>query len=491
MKKKLLSILLSVGICVSLSACSIAREIATEIVRRGDTATAEYSDSADAGALQVNDSSRFGTYGDDEEAGESGAVQIELDGFYNSVSTDGEYSIEIPGHSVVAEGVAGAPFSFYFPSDSGGYYDSFIGAIALPVDDEIAAMEAKMPTMGKEFEQYAQQAFGYLLHGFSYQIIEYEGSHIYKSYFVLHDKKNKLEVTTCYRFEQSYYEFVLGINYGDLPQVHSMTVDAAKHFVDDTMAPMSAMPSMFFSAEYTVDLPAWEYPITNGFGSVKEHTVRVFRDQISPERQADDYEIVWKTEYMEEFARAVSGVESGSVMSSDLDLVTTLRISGGNAGRGVYEFSDDHTGIRLETDKLMISFDDFEHFANVKLLDIDISTITDITALSAMPQVEEMYIFLSEDITDLNPIGDVKELRQLMMWGRDYSKVTDVSFVKNLQNAENIMFFGTGVKDITPFFSLPKLTTLGLIVHDDADTSMCKQYAGQFETFFVNGEDFG
>jgi hypothetical protein len=105
------------------------------------------------------------------------------------------------------------------------------------------------------------------------QIYEPDGN-IYMFYFELIKGGKFVSVTLAWRFQQSYYVTLVGMNTGDMPDMLRITKEAARDFRDYTAEPLSGfetMNSLELIEEATpVHIPEWKYSVFNPFWAVWE-----------------------------------------------------------------------------------------------------------------------------------------------------------------------------------------------------------------------------
>jgi internalin A len=109
---------------------------------------------------------------------------------------------------------------------------------------------------------------------------------------------------------------------------------------------------------------------------------------------------------------------------------------------------------------------------NLKKLSIDrMGDSANISPLSFMTELEEIYIGINSKTDDLQPLSSLKRLKKLHISyiGSKPSSLKDVSPLRTLRNLEHLGIRGTQLSNVEPLSSLTKLTELYLSNNQIAD----------------------
>lgn len=95
--------------------------------------------------------------------------------------------------------------------------------------------------------------------------------------------------------------------------------------------------------------------------------------------------------------------------------------------------------------------------SNLKILGIHgyASELTDISPISGLVSLEELYIADHKTLSDITPIQNLKKLKKLYL---DGNNITDVSPLGGLINlSEKLLLYGNNISDVSPLAGLVNL----------------------------------
>ena len=416
---------------------------------------------------------------------------------FNAASEAGEYTIYVPGKSTVGPGPAYIVWQFNLlkGNHSGqGFYRSKFLADVQPVAEEMAVFQEDFGGVSAYIAERAGEMFGDFLQEISFQTISIpEGAAIYLMRVALSDGSNPMEFTASWRFEQSYAASYLGVNLGDMPDMDLLVLAAAEAFEDHTAAPGTAAPKTASKGTFSYDPGPWDLPVKNVLGLIGECAPHYLSFRIEP--RADEAAIRWQHDYMEAVARKVAGKPEGPIFPSDLEHIVRIDFAASKTQPDAYTFNAYGPYERAATDDASHTFSanipvrnlaGLEYFRGVKILTLSLHDVLDVAALEALDRVERASLVFSPEITDLSPMGGMRSLRYLMMWGYDYPLVKDISFLEALTNLETVFFMNSSLSDAGVFTRLPALTQLYLNAADTLDVQPLIDCA-HIEELMLNG----
>ncbi|MFV0402107.1 MAG: hypothetical protein ACK5LX_16005 [Oscillospiraceae bacterium] len=408
-----------------------------------------------------------------------------------STGADG-YTVYIPSPADEQEGMPSAPWHYKMvDASSGKVGSSFVVAGLYPVTEEqdwSAFLESQLAF----FQEYAEETFGTSLYSnIALEALEskYSGT-TYVLDFQLDDGNAPVAVTVCYSFGQSYSLVEVGVSTGDSPGLRDRVVASARKFRDETAEPLSPNPDYLADAAFSESLAEWPLPIANFFGIVREYVGDGFVDASRREDGTEDYIIEWEHSYMEDVARQLTGVENRPLRSSDLDGITELLVAFSvNFEQGTMNYYyDSGNGKAAITQKEVITdLEGLQEFRNLTFLDWNLDTVTDISALREMPQLEVFWTTFSPEMEDLSPLGSLVNLRELLITSHDHAKVTDISFFATMEKLDTLYIRLISISDASVLAELPNLRQLQLTAADDLDRQPLID-AEHIVTLSLNGE---
>ena len=181
-----------------------------------------------------------------------------------------------------------------------------------------------------------------------------------------------------------------------------------------------------------------------------------------------DYAIEWADPQLEHVVREALGKPEGDIMASEMDIITRIHI-GFDDSR--LHFVDAQGGTLFtypgEVSDLTAIPADFRHFRKLKQLMIAFSKIKDISALSALTDLE--YINLSNNsISDISPLRNLINLKELHLAN---NKIKDISPLRRLKTLQHLMLAGNSISDISPLGGLIYMWELSLDCNAIRDVS--------------------
>ena len=129
----------------------------------------------------------------------------------------------------------------------------------------------------------------------------------------------------------------------------------------------------------------------------------------------------------------------------------------------------------------VINLEGIEKFKNLKKLEIESTKITDISVLSSLTNLEELYIYGSyqikdysrstskRNIKDLTTISKLTNLKKLALSGYNISTISSLSTLTKLTELD---LMDNRIKDIAPISKLANLQTLHLDFNEISDISI-------------------
>lgn len=195
---------------------------------------------------------------------------------------------------------------------------------------------------------------------------------------------------------------------------------------------------------------------------------------------AQDHEIEWNDPVLEEKMRKITGIETGSIMLSDVQDLEVLHL----------ENPEDEV---LTDSKKIKDISALKELSGVKELYLGNNRISDISALSEMTDLKILYLgdnqvsnisYLS-NLTNLqelmlngNYVSDlsaIKNLEQLQILYLNCNKITDIGPLKNLNNLSALVMNENGISDIKALSGLTSLTGLYMFGNQLKDISPLRE----------------
>ena len=115
-----------------------------------------------------------------------------------------------------------------------------------------------------------------------------------------------------------------------------------------------------------------------------------------------------------------------------------------------------------------------EHATNLEVLNLDDNSISDISALSGLTNLIELYLYStslgSTSISDISALSGLTNLTHLVLYS---TGISDISALSGLTNLTHLFLFlySTGISDISALSGLTNLTHLFLSSHSISDIS--------------------
>lgn len=399
-----------------------------------------------------------GAYG-----GESGSPEPEAwsEAGYDLLD-DGAYGLNIEGQWTVGPGPDSIPWGIWFMDSQ-----AILLADIQPTDPgssefrEVWETETA-PLLGR----LAKESLGGELISFS-PLKEAAGSAapVYGMEYTYSRGDTTFYVTVCYRFCDTYTLELIGIDPDSRERGRRVAVNAADSFADmgGPQHAVTLRPEEMMGSESW----PWKY-LHNPFAVSAYYMDIESPPPPSQERRLTDYEIRWKDQGMETLVRAVIGKPEGAVMSSDLDRVEEFALIGWLGD--FYRVRTNDRTVEISREGLAINtIADIEEFKNLRVLDIELTDLEDVSPIASMTQLESLSLMAGSDLADLEFLRPLENLKTLMMWGASYPNVTDTSVFRGLTQLESVMIILPNVKDLTVFAQLPNLESLWINCHQDAD----------------------
>lgn len=292
-------------------------------------------------------------------------------------------------------------------------------------------------------------------------------------------------VTVCYRFCDTYTLELISIDPDSASRSGQAAREAAGSFVDmGGPAHMTTVrPEVMMGGEN------WPWPYLHNPFAISQYYMDIESPRPPGEaRRQTDYEIQWKDKGMEQLVRIVMKKESGPVMSSDLDRITEFGVIGWLGD--FYRVSTNERMIEVPRAGIRIkSIEDVKEFKNLVDLDLELQEqgIKDVSAISSMTGLVRLSLIVSPELEDLEFLRPLTNLEDLMMWGGDYPKVTDISVLSGLAKLQSVMLVLPSVTDVAVLAELPNLRRLYINCSADVDQEPLVQ-AEQIESLMVNAE---
>ena len=136
-------------------------------------------------------------------------------------------------------------------------------------------------------------------------------------------------------------------------------------------------------------------------------------------------------------------------------------------------------------DKLFFIPKEISNLSKVKKLDLGANNIIDLTNLSELNQLEELYLDQNWGLEDISSLSNLRNLKHLSLYATSVGDigalanltnletlnlsvtfVTDISSLSNLRNLKHLSLYDTSVRDIGALANLTNLETLDLDFED-------------------------
>ena len=101
-----------------------------------------------------------------------------------------------------------------------------------------------------------------------------------------------------------------------------------------------------------------------------------------------------------------------------------------------------------------------EKLKNLKILDLVYSTISNLSGIYLLSNLEELSIKYDNNLVDINPISYLKNLKTLNL--SSCENVTDIYYIRYMTNIEHIVLSGTSVSNLEPLKDLKKLKSIDI-----------------------------
>ena len=121
------------------------------------------------------------------------------------------------------------------------------------------------------------------------------------------------------------------------------------------------------------------------------------------------------------------------------------------------------TELRLEENPIN-NVDDLKNLKKLEYIDLGVTQINDISALSGLP-IQELYL-VNQPIKDFSPLTTMYNLKRLYVGGVSYE---EQKYISGLTGLRNLTIYGSGISSIKSFTSLTNLTFLDLYGNNLSD----------------------
>ncbi len=394
---------------------------------------------------------------------------------------EGAYGLNVEGRWTVGPGPDAIPWGIWF-ADS----EAIMLADIQPTDPDIGIFTGAWDENSAELRRLAFEYLGDEVESaVPFREENWDDTILYGIDYVYTRGGTTFYVTVCYRFCDTYTLELISIDPESESRSRRVARDAAESFEDMGGPPhmTTVRPEVMMGGEN------WPWPyLHNPFAVSKYYMDIESPPQPSAARKMTDYEIQWKDKGMERLVRAVIKKETGPVMSSDLDRITEFGVIGwlGDFYRVTTNertLEIPRTGIEIET------IEDIKEFQNLTDLDIELQEqgLSDVSAIASMTGLKRLSLIVSPELEDLDFLGQLTDLEDLMMWGGYYPRVTDISVLQGLTKLESVMLVAPSVTDAAVLAELPNLKLLYLNCSPEVDLEPLVQ-AKQIERLMVNTE---
>jgi len=189
-----------------------------------------------------------------------------------SLSYTGEWTLFVKGKPTVGTGYGDFSETFSFRDGrTGNRFQSILLARVSPVTETTKLFYQDWDATVQSLTGYVQkfEERGTAVVSVGHDRIHNEDGGVYEFSFELHNGDYSIPITMAWRFHQSYYVSLLGVNWGDMPEISHITTEAAKDFQDHTEEPLTGWEQVTINRRFEPDVPEWiyhwDYSIINPF----------------------------------------------------------------------------------------------------------------------------------------------------------------------------------------------------------------------------------
>jgi len=189
-----------------------------------------------------------------------------------SVAYTGEWTLFVKGKPTVGTGFGDFTDTFIFRDErTGNRFNSNLRARVSPVTESTRLFYQDWDATVQSLTGYVQkfEERGTTVVSVGHDRNHNAGGDVYVFSFELHNGAYSIPITMAWRFHQSYYVSLMGVNWGDMPEISDITTEAAKDFQDHTEEPLTGWEQVTISRRFEPDVPEWiydwDYSIINPF----------------------------------------------------------------------------------------------------------------------------------------------------------------------------------------------------------------------------------
>ncbi|MCL2165011.1 MAG: hypothetical protein FWH55_11625 [Oscillospiraceae bacterium] len=243
---------------------------ATDMTSEGTTSrrTNDFSVSGKIGeersSRQTNSNSVSGKIGEERTSQQINDISVtnSISSKKTSIAYMGEWELYVRGNPVVGSGSGDFTDTFMFSDEkTGDRFDSILLARVSPVTDTTRLFYQDWGATTLAMTEYVQkfEEKGTTVIIAEHDQARYADDDVYVFYFELSNGDYSIPITIAWRFDQSYYVTLMGINWGDMPEISDITTEAAMDFRDYTEKPLSGLEHITIERYFEPDIPEWIY----------------------------------------------------------------------------------------------------------------------------------------------------------------------------------------------------------------------------------------
>jgi internalin A len=202
--------------------------------------------------------------------------------------------------------------------------------------------------------------------------------------------------------------------------------------------------------------------------------------------------VVFTDAALEDLVRKAMNKPEGAIMLSEAEAVTTLDLQMDGSDYSLPRITDvsdlkqfpNLTGLTLNW--ALFDSDGGEDFdlsplaglTKLECLYVCCANISDISALSGMTNMKDLWIWGNHNITDISALAGMTQMESL--WIKD-NQITDISALANMKNLVYLYMEDNQVTDLSPLAGLTKLTNILLSGNPATDYSPLKDVYSNLE----------
>lgn len=212
----------------------------------------------------------------------------------------------------------------------------------------------------------------------------------------------------------------------------------------------------------------------------------------TPVKTPEPAVVVFTDAALEDLVRKAMNKPEGAIMLSEAEAVTTLDLQMDGSDYSLPRITDvsdlkqfpNLTGLTLN--RALFDSDGGEDFdlsplaglTKLECLYVCCANISDISALSGMTNMKDLWIWGNHNITDISALAGMTQMESL--WIKD-NQITDISALANMKNLVYLYMEDNQVTDLSPLAGLTKLTNILLSGNPATDYSPLKDVYSNLE----------